>query len=65
MDKGISDRNLFERAAMYIPGYRGYRNKNIRREVDKEVRREVVRSLTGCKNELSNIHLCFLILGSI
>ena len=54
-DKSISDRGLFERAAMYIPGYRGYRNKNIRREVDKEVRREVVRSLTGCKNELSNI----------
>ena len=54
-DKGISDRNLFERAAMYIPGYRGYRNKNIRREVDKEVRREVVRSLTGCKNELASI----------
>ena len=54
-DKGISDRNLFERAAMYIPGYRVYRNKNIRREVDKEVRREVVRSLTGCKNELASI----------
>ena len=32
IDKGISDRNLFERAAMYIPGYRGYRDKNIRRE---------------------------------
>ena len=54
-DKGISDRNLFERAAMYIPGYRGYRNKNIRREVDKEVRREVVRSLTGCKTDLAEI----------
>ena len=54
-DKGISDRGLFERAAMYIPGYRGYRDKNIRREVDKEVRREVVRSLTGCKNDLGSI----------
>ena len=55
MDKGKSDRGLFERAAMYIPGYRGYRDKNIRREVDKEVRREVVRSLTGCKNDLGSI----------
>ena len=54
-DKGISDRNLFERAAMYIPGYRGYRNKNIRREVDKEVRREVTRSLSGCKMDLADI----------
>ena len=54
-DKATSDRGIFERAAMYIPGYRGYRNKNIRREVDKEVRREVVRSLTGCKTDLSDI----------
>ena len=54
-DKAKSDRGLFERAAMYIPGYRGYRNKNIRREVDKEVRREVVRSLTGCKTDLAEI----------
>ena len=64
-DKGISDRGLFERAAMYIPGYRGYRNKNIRREVDKEVRREVVRSLTGCKNELSNIQRNIVSSGDI
>lgn len=64
-DKGISDRNLFERAAMYIPGYRGYRDKNIRREVDKEVRREVVRSLTGCKNELSNIQRNILSNGDV
>ena len=54
-DKAKSDRGIFERAAMYIPGYRGYRNKNIRREVDKEVRREVVRSLTGCKTDLAEI----------
>ena len=64
-DKGKSDRGLFERAAMYIPGYRGYRNKNIRREVDKEVRREVVRSLTGCKNELSNIQRNILSNGDV
>ena len=64
-DKGISDRGLFERAAMYIPGYRGYRDKNIRREVDKEVRREVVRSLTGCKNELANIQRNILSNGDV
>lgn len=54
-DKGISDRTLSERAAMYLPGYRGYRNKNVRREVDKEVRREVVRAITACKTEISGI----------
>lgn len=55
-DKAVEDRGVFERAAMYIPGYRGYRDKNIRREVDKEVRRSVVRSLEECKNDLGNIH---------
>ena len=64
-DKGISDRGLFERAALYIPGYRGYRNKNIRREVDKEVRREVVRSLTGCKNDLGFIQKNIVANGDI
>lgn len=54
-DKAMSDRGLFERAAMYLPGYRGYRTKNIRREVDKEVRREVTRSLAGAKADLANI----------
>ena len=64
-DKGVSDRGLFERAALYIPGYRGYRNRNIRREVDKEVRREVVRSLTGCKNDFANIQRNVIEAGDI
>ena len=64
-DKAKSDRGLFERAAMYIPGYRGYRNKNIRREVDKEVRREVVRSLTGCKTDLGSIQKNIIANGDI
>ena len=64
-DKSISDRGLFERAALYIPGYRGYRNRNIRREVDKEVRREVVRSLTDCKTDLSNIQRNIVANGDI
>ena len=50
---------------MFLPGYRGYRDKNIRREVDKEVRREVVRSLTGCKNELANIQRNILSNGDV
>ena len=64
-DKAKSDRGIFERAAMYIPGYRGYRNKNIRREVDKEVRREVVRSLTGCKTDLGEIQKNIISNGDI
>ncbi len=56
MDKSISDRGLFERASMYLPGYRGYRDKNLRREVDKEVRREAYRSLSECKTDLAEIN---------
>lgn len=64
-EKGIGDRGLFERAAMYVPGYRGYREKNIRREVDKEVRREVGRSISGCKGDLSNIQKVVIGMGNM
>ena len=30
--------SLTERVALYIPGYRGYREKNLRREEDRAVR---------------------------
>lgn len=45
-------RGLLERIKLIIPGYRGYRNKNVRRDVDKEVRSEVARQFGCCKETL-------------
>lgn len=47
--------SLVERIAMYIPVYRGYREKNLRREEDRAVRNEVARSIQGTKADLATI----------
>jgi hypothetical protein len=49
-------KGLLERIAMYIPGYRGYKQKNVARDTDREVRTAVVRTLKNVKAELGNIH---------
>jgi uncharacterized coiled-coil DUF342 family protein len=55
-DKVKGDRSLFERIAMYIPFYRGYRARNLRRDVDREVRMAVSKMIKNTKVELENVH---------
>lgn len=55
-DKGTGDRGIFERAAMYMPGYRGYRDRNLRRQMDKEVRAEVARTIKNSGEALASVH---------
>ena len=43
------DRGLLERIMGYIPGYRGYKEKEMRRESDRLVRMEAVSSLKTAK----------------
>jgi uncharacterized coiled-coil DUF342 family protein len=61
IDKAVSDkvkggRSLFERITLYIPLYRGYRSKNLRRDVDREVRMAVSLMIKATKRELENVH---------
>jgi len=44
---------LLERIASYIPGYRGYKEKELRREADALVRRRAAEHLRGAKAALS------------
>ncbi|MCL1905038.1 MAG: hypothetical protein FWG19_02815 [Methanomassiliicoccaceae archaeon] len=55
-DKVKGDRSLFERIAMYIPFYRGYRARNLRRDVDREVRQAVSKLVKATKMEMENLH---------
>ena len=55
MEASKENRGILERICLWIPGYRGYRQKDIRRDVDKEVRAQVARSIDGCKTTLANI----------
>lgn len=55
-DKVKGDRSIFERIAMYIPFYRGYRARNLRRDVDREVRLAVSKIIKATKTELENVY---------
>ena len=50
-----SEMSLTERIAMYIPIYRGYKEKNLRREEDRAVRGELSRAIQGTKQDLATI----------
>ena len=50
-----SELSATERIAMYIPIYRGYREKNLRRDEDRAVRAELSRAIQGTKADLAAI----------
>ncbi len=60
-----SDRGWFDRIKGRIPLYKGYRDKNLRREMDLEVRDEVVRSLGKVKTVMADLQSCALELGDL
>jgi len=49
LEKVRKERNLLEKIMGYIPGYRGYKEKELRRESDRLVRMEVVNRLKAAK----------------
>jgi hypothetical protein len=52
IDKVKREMSLTERILSYIPGYRGYKEKEVRRESDRIVRMAVVARLRDAKNAL-------------
>ena len=50
-----SEMSLVERIALYIPIYKGYKEKNLRREEDRAVRGELSRAIQGTKADLATI----------
>jgi hypothetical protein len=59
---GINERidqskNWFERAAERLPGYRGYKDKELRREADKMQRLYVSERLESCRRKLEDVEL--------
>ena len=50
-----SDMGLFEKIKMYIPGYKGYKETNLRRDADRAVRQELSRSIQGSKADLAEV----------
>ena len=54
LNKVERERGLFEKIMSYIPGYRGYKKKELRRESDRLVRMEAVNRLRVAKDSLKS-----------
>jgi hypothetical protein len=50
-------KNWFERAAERLPGYAGYKAKELRREADKIQRLYVAERLEGCRRKFEEVEL--------
>jgi hypothetical protein len=50
-------KNWFERAAHHLPGYRGYKEKELRREADKIQRLYLAERLDACRRKLEDVML--------
>lgn len=48
------NRSLTERIALYVPGYRGYKQKNLRRDEDRAVRQLVSKVIDNAKIDVKN-----------
>ncbi len=67
---GIDDRieeskNWFERMAEHVPGYKGYKEKELRREADKIQRLYVAERLDACRGKLDDLQLDLTRRGSL
>jgi len=52
LEKVRGERGLLERIMGYVPGYRGYKEKELRRESDRLVRMEAVNRLKAAKTAI-------------
>ena len=53
--KGKGDLRLIERLLAELPGFRGYKEKELRRESDKLLRNHLYRKLRGARNDLKEV----------
>ncbi len=52
LEKVKNEMGLGERILTYITGYKGYKQKEIRRETDRIIRMNIVNRLKDCKDNL-------------
>lgn len=54
-DKMKGDMSLTSRIAMYIPGYRGYKERSLRKDQDRAVRTELSRTIQAAKGDMASV----------
>ncbi len=55
LDKARAGQNILERIASAIPGFKGYREKELRRDADKLQREHLANQLEECKRALNSV----------
>ncbi|OFW61172.1 MAG: hypothetical protein A2133_10685 [Actinobacteria bacterium RBG_16_64_13] len=66
IDERIEEsKNWFERITQHIPGYKGYKQKEIRREADKIQRVYVAEKLAPCLSKLDDVKLDLIRAGNL
>jgi len=55
LEKAKGERTLFERILGELPGFRGYKEKEIRRETDKLIRNHVYRKLMEARKDAKEV----------
>lgn len=55
LDKARGEQNWLEKIGNYIPGFKGYRDKELRRDADKLQREHMAGRLDECKRGLNDI----------
>jgi hypothetical protein len=65
IEQAKSERGLIEKGVSWIPGYKGYKEKEMRRGVDKQVRDALAKKLDARARKLTKIQQKLLASGGI
>jgi hypothetical protein len=65
IEQAKSERGLIEKGVSWIPGYKGYKEKEMRRAVDKQVRDALAKKLDARARKLTNLQQKLLASGGI
>jgi hypothetical protein len=65
IEQAKSERNLLEKGVSWIPGYKGYKEKELRRTLDKQVRDALAKKLDARARKLTSLQQKLLASGGI
>jgi len=55
LEQATSERNPLEKLVAWVPGYKGYKEKEVRREIDKQLRESLVAKLSTRQRKLTSL----------
>jgi len=65
LEQATSEQNSLEKLVAWVPGYKGYKAKEVRREVDKQLRESLVAKLSTRQRKLTSLQSDLLSAGGL